>query len=211
MAQVLSLCPRPPTHNTTQIPNHQPVSTLSKLTAPTQPTRSWTSLQHSLKCSGRFSCLFSDNGKKDQARKALESALGGKKVEFEKWDKEIKNREEASGGGNSGGGGWFGWGGRFDGSDGDRFWQEAQQASLTILGILAVYLIVAKGDVILAVIFNPLLFALRGTRTGFTFLTSKISGRVYGLSHTNVATNPQEEVTAGVSAKERVVGKWGSD
>lgn len=42
------------------------------------------------------------------------------------------------GGGNSGGGGWFGWGRWFGGSDDDRFWQEAQQASLTILGILVV-------------------------------------------------------------------------
>lgn len=166
-------------------------------------------------------------------------------MEFEKWDKEIKNREEAGGGGNSGGGGWFGWGGRFGGSNGDHFWQEAQQASLTILGILATvstcassssvtfiwifflvapfgilflhlsvhlqYLIVAKGDVLLAVIFNPLLFALRGTRTGFTFLTSKITNRVYGRYHTDVPTIPQQEVTAGVSAKERVVGKWGSE
>ncbi|CAF2136793.1 unnamed protein product [Brassica napus] len=30
-----------------------------------------------------------------EARKALESALGGKKNEFDKWDKEIKKREES--------------------------------------------------------------------------------------------------------------------
>ncbi|KAJ0825455.1 hypothetical protein HanRHA438_Chr17g0803391 [Helianthus annuus] len=42
---------------------------------------------------------------KDQAKKALESALGGKKNEFEKWDKEIKKREEAGGGGGGGGDG----------------------------------------------------------------------------------------------------------
>lgn len=30
----------------------------------------------------------------EEARKALESALGGKKDEFEKWNKEIKKREE---------------------------------------------------------------------------------------------------------------------
>lgn len=69
----------------------------------------------------------------EEAKKALESALGGKKSEFEKWDKEIKRREDAGGGGNSGGGGWFGW---FSGSNGDHFWQEAQQISLTILGII---------------------------------------------------------------------------
>lgn len=72
----------------------------------------------------------------EQARKALESALGGKKTEFEKWNKEIKRREEAGGGDNAGGGGWSGWGGRFGWSNGDHFWQEAQQASLAILGII---------------------------------------------------------------------------
>lgn len=70
--------------------------------------------------------------RQEEARKALEGALGEKKSEFEKWDKEIRRREDASSGGNSGGGGWFGW---FGGSNGDHFWQEAQQISLTILGI----------------------------------------------------------------------------
>lgn len=70
----------------------------------------------------------------EEARKALESALGEKKSEFEKWDKEIKRREQAGGGGDSGGGGWFRW---FSGSNGDHFWEEAQQTSLTILGIIA--------------------------------------------------------------------------
>ena len=69
----------------------------------------------------------------EEARKALESALGGKKTEFEKWDKELKRREQAGGGGNSGRGGWFRW---FGGSDDDHFWEEAQQTSLTILGII---------------------------------------------------------------------------
>ena len=72
----------------------------------------------------------------EEARKALEGALGGKKNEFEKWNKEIKRREEVGGGSDGGGGGWFGWGGRFGWSNGDHFWQEAQQASLAVLGIL---------------------------------------------------------------------------
>lgn len=72
----------------------------------------------------------------EQAKKALESALGGKKIEFEKWNKEIQKREEAGGGGNAGGGGWFGGGRWFGGSNGDHFWQEAQQASLAVLGIV---------------------------------------------------------------------------
>lgn len=71
----------------------------------------------------------------EEARKALENALGGKKDEFEKWNKEIKKREDM-GGGEAGGGGWFGWGGRFGWSNDDHFWQEAQQASLALLGII---------------------------------------------------------------------------
>ncbi|XP_042027537.1 uncharacterized protein LOC121774731 [Salvia splendens] len=200
MAQILSLLPP-------LLPacrNRNPA--LLKTATSTSSTHSWNSLSHSLNCNGRFSCLFSDNRKQDQARKALESALGGKKAELEQWDKEIKRREEAGGGGNSGGGGWFGWRRWFGGSDDGHFWQEAQQASLTILGILVIYLIVAKGDVLLAVIFNPLLFALRGTRSVFAFLTSKITnqnGQNFGTTH--------EEVVVHVSAKERVVGKWGSN
>lgn len=75
---------------------------------------------------------FAHNFLQDQAKKALESALGGKKTEFEKWDKEIKKREEAGGGGNGGGGWWRRW---FGGSDGEHFWHEAQQVSLTLLAL----------------------------------------------------------------------------
>ncbi|KAL6520501.1 hypothetical protein OROHE_017089 [Orobanche hederae] len=144
----------------------------------------------------------------EDARKSLESALGGKKMEFEKWDREIKRREEAGGGGNSGGGGWLRW---FGGSDGDHFWQEAQQAGLAILGILVVYLIMAKGDMMLAVVLNPLLFALRGTRTSFTFLISKIKNHIYGTGENWGAAAPEKvAVPVHASAKERVLGKWGS-
>lgn len=66
----------------------------------------------------------------------MEGALGGKKSEFEKWNNEIKRREETGGGGNGGRGGWFGWGGQFGWSNGDHFWQEAQQMGLTILSIV---------------------------------------------------------------------------
>ncbi len=41
------------------------------------------------------------------------------------------------GGSDAGGGGWFGWGRRFGWSNGDHFWQEAQQAILAVLGIIA--------------------------------------------------------------------------
>jgi len=77
-------------------------------------------------------------GLQEQARKALEGALSGKKNEFDKWDKEIKRREELGGGGDSGGGGWFGWGRRFGWSNDDNFWQEAKQAGLTILALVLV-------------------------------------------------------------------------
>jgi len=74
----------------------------------------------------------------EQARKALEGALSGKKNEFDKWNKEIKRKEELGGGGDTGGGGWFGWGKRFGWSNDDNFWQEAKQAILTILGLVLV-------------------------------------------------------------------------
>lgn len=64
----------------------------------------------------------------------------------------------------------------------------------------------AKGDVMIAVIFNPLLFALRGTRSAFTFLTSKLTNKIYRNGENLGA--PHEEVAVSVSAKERVVGKW---
>ncbi|XP_024017856.1 uncharacterized protein LOC21396815 [Morus notabilis] len=170
----------------------------------------WTALHRKLKCQARFSCLFSDNRREEQARKALEGALGGKKNEFEKWNKEIKRREEAGGGGGAGGGGWFGSGRWFGWSNDDNFWQEAQQTSLAVLGIVIMYLIVAKGEVMLAVIFNPLLYALRGTRNGFTFVTSKILGKTspHSLINSEIKSN---EAYSRVSAKESVSRKWGSE
>ncbi|KAK4360077.1 hypothetical protein RND71_022306 [Anisodus tanguticus] len=203
MAQVLSLrvsTPAPPQHHSAPPQHHHPSSIAGN---------SFSSVQHKLNCNGRFTCLFSNNRKQDEARKALESALGGKKIEYEKWDKEIKRREEAGGGDNSGGGGWFNWRRWFCGDDG-HFWQEAQQASLAILGIIVMYLIVTKGDVILAVIFNPLLFTLRGARNGFTFVTSQIMRKVYPASQDSLGTISQE-VPSRVSAKDSVARKWGSD
>ncbi|KAK6932826.1 hypothetical protein RJ641_002450 [Dillenia turbinata] len=171
----------------------------------------WASLQQKLNTDGRFSCLFSDGRRQEEARKALESALGGKKSEFEKWDKEIKKREEQGGGADTGGGGWFGWGGRFGGSDGDHFWQEAQQTSLAVLGIILMYLILTKGEVILAAIFNPLLFALRGTRSALTYITSSVMKITFPNSQANFSAMRTEEIHPRTSAKERVVKKWGSD
>ncbi|RWR82325.1 60S ribosomal protein L10a [Cinnamomum micranthum f. kanehirae] len=154
--------------------------------------------------------LLKKNWQNEQAKKALESALGGKKIEFEKWNKEIQKREEAGGGGNAGGGGWFGGGRWFGGSNGDHFWQEAQQASLAILGIILAYLLIAKGNIMLAVISNSLLFVLRGTRNGFTYISSRITGKVspsYPFSYQNANRAEQGQI----SAKDSVVRKWGTD
>ncbi|XP_027089518.1 uncharacterized protein [Coffea arabica] len=143
----------------------------------------------------------------EEARKALESALGGKKTEFEKWDKELKRREQAGGGGNSGRGGWFRW---FGGSDDDHFWEEAQQTSLTILGIIGMYLIIAKGDLMIAVVLNPLLFLLRGTRNGLTFLTTLVREKLNSVTNPSLRTVQQRQISAPVSARESVMKKWGS-
>ncbi|CAH8370484.1 unnamed protein product [Eruca vesicaria subsp. sativa] len=159
----------------------------------------------------RFSCLFSgSNQREEQARKALESALGGKKIEFDKWDKEIKKREESSGGGNGGSGGWFG--GRGGWFSGDHFWNEAQQITITLLAILFVYMVVAKGEVMAAFVLNPLLYALRGTREGLTSLSSKLVGRqVSKVNGDNSEEMWKKDGFSDVSAKESVVRKWGSD
>ncbi|KAG9147408.1 hypothetical protein Leryth_019658 [Lithospermum erythrorhizon] len=61
-----------------------------------------------------------------------------------------------------------------------------------------------------AVIFNPLLFALRGTRNGLTYLSSKIMN-VVNPSISRPSTIAQDHVAAPISAKETVVRKWGSN
>ncbi|KAJ7946375.1 Sulfate adenylyltransferase subunit 2 [Quillaja saponaria] len=210
MAQILNLSPPTPDLCNSSCPK----LSRSRFNASSKQhyaNQSWTSLQQKLKCNGRVYCFFSDNNQRqERARKALEGALSGKKNEFEKWDKEIKRREEVGGGGDAGGGGWFGWGGRFGWSNGDHFWQEAQQISLTVIGIILMYLIIAKGEVMLAVIFNPLLYALRGTRNGVTFLTSKVMKKASGDSHTDSDSMSKMESHYRVSAKENVLRKWGS-
>ncbi|CAN1775363.1 hypothetical protein LINPERHAP1_LOCUS13304 [Linum perenne] len=161
-------------------------------------TQGKRSSNHQLKFKNR-------GGREEQAKKALESALGGKKSEFEKWGKEIKKREQANGGdssgGRGGGGGWFGSGGPF-GWYGDNFWPEAQQTCLALLGIFGIYLVLTKGEVMVAVVFNPLLRTLRGTRDGLTSISSKFLGGY---------ADGGKEAYVGVSAKERVVKKWGTD
>ncbi|CAL5199578.1 unnamed protein product [Lathyrus oleraceus] len=175
----------------------------------------WSLLHHKLNANARFTCLFSDKNKKeDQARKALEGALSGKKVEFDKWDKEIKRREEVGGGGggtSGGGGGWFGWGRWFGWSNDDNFWHEAKQASLTILGIVLIYLLVSKGDLILASIINPLLYGLRGVRNGFGLTASGVLTNSSNRDQPDFDGSLKKEGYKSASAKENVVRKWGSD
>ncbi|KAL2932264.1 putative iron-sulfur cluster insertion protein ErpA [Bienertia sinuspersici] len=198
MAQLLNL----------SLPSKTPLRISSPSSSPSYH-HNFATLAHQFRCNGRFSCLFSDNRKQDQARKALESALGGNEGKFEKWNQEIKKREEVGGGGNGGGGGWFGWGGRFGWNNDDNFWQEAQQASLAVLGILVLYLVAAKGEQLLAVIINPLLFALRSTRNSLTYVMSLITGKSYLGSNARFEEMKLEAVQS--SAKERVVKKWASD
>ncbi|XP_050212429.1 uncharacterized protein LOC126664100 [Mercurialis annua] len=199
-----------------QVLNINPISCLSRshFYSTENGKQSWVCLQQQLKCHPKFTCIFSGNNssrREEQARKSLESALGGKKNEFEKWNKEIKKREEAGGGANSGGGGWFGWGGRFGWSNGDNFWSEAQQTGLTVLAILAMYLVVAKGEVMLAVIVNTALKALRGTRNGFSLITSTLLKKTSPESSANFDDMSNKPVLVQASAKERVQRKWGSD
>ncbi|XP_008440068.1 uncharacterized protein LOC103484656 isoform X1 [Cucumis melo] len=207
MLQALNLRTSPPILALSFSVSDDPTCSALPLLRPRNPTHNWALLLSNLKCNGRFSCLFSNNRREqEQARKALESALGGKKNEFEKWNNEIKKREEVGGGSGGGRGGWFGSGGWFGWSD-DQFWPEAQQTSLAVFGIIVMYLIVAKGELLLAVIFNPLLYALRGTRNGLTFVTSKFLRKSSASNYAEVEEISNKDVTA----KDRVARKWGSD
>ncbi|CAI5522462.1 unnamed protein product [Closterium sp. Naga37s-1] len=100
--------------------------------------------------------------KKDAARKALEDALSGKKDLLNKWDAEIKKREEGGGGGEGRGRGWGGGGGGGGGDGdgvsggGDERWEETKQVLFAIGGMLGI------GLRIVAFLVNCILFVLRG-------------------------------------------------
>ncbi|KAI8568030.1 hypothetical protein RHMOL_Rhmol02G0166600 [Rhododendron molle] len=196
------------------------------------PQPRWVSFRRNVKCNGLFSnnrkqenkekygkvrlssifAVFSQQGSfetQEQAKKAVESALGGKKTEFDKWDEEIKKRAEASGGGEGGGGGWFGWGG--GGFNGDHFWQDVQHTSFAILGVIFMYLLFTQGEVMLAIVVNPLLFVMRKLRNGLDNGKSWILQKVASTNHAKLEHMPKEEGHARLSAKERVVRKWRSD
>lgn len=61
----------------------------------------------------------------------------------------------------------------------------------------------------LAMVLNPLLFALRGTRNALTFVTTKIL-RFSPSSPADFDALPKKENSRRVSAKEEVLRKWGS-
>jgi hypothetical protein len=73
------------------------------------------------------------------------------------------------------------------------------------------YLIIAKGDLILAVMVNPLLYALRGTRNGLTFMSSKMLRKASPDDPADFAGALKNGVYVEVSAKESVKRKWGSN
>ncbi|XP_072977488.1 uncharacterized protein [Typha angustifolia] len=175
------------------------------------PNPRWEALQKQFARKGRNSCFFSDGRKQEQAKKALESALGTKKTEFEKWNKEIERREQRDGGGGGGQGGWFGGRGWFGWFGGENFWEEAQQAILAIIGIVSLYLLIAKGNVMFAMVSNSLLFLLRRVRNWFTFLASRFPRRTMVPISGPGSTSVNDAYQTPMSAKERVVRKWGAD
>ncbi|XP_023156360.1 uncharacterized protein [Zea mays] len=164
----------------------------------------------------RIKLLFS---LQDEARKALENALG-KKAEFDKWGVEIERRQRgyprdpaACGGGWSGGGSWFR---RLTGGG---FWDAAKQTVLTILGIIAAFFLIANFNILVASVINSLLLVLRQIRRILSFiaycvfqgaLVERSGPKSSTLGLSNVAGVPVKE-KAGMSAKERVVGKWAMD
>ncbi|OMO64702.1 hypothetical protein COLO4_31887 [Corchorus olitorius] len=136
MAQVLNLNPLPLASSYSTRPQLHVFQSLNAARN-LNVDRNWSSLLQSLKCNGRFTCLFSDNRRQ--------------------------------------------------------------------------YLIIAKGEVMLAVIFNPLLYALRGTRNGLTYLTTKLLGKRYADGPTEPYNMSTKEAYGLVSAKERILKKWGSE
>lgn len=62
----------------------------------------------------------------------------------------------------------------------------------------------------LAVIFNSLLYALRGTRNALAIITSRILGKTTPNSHVDFHMSKKDGYS-DISAKERVLKKWGSE
>ncbi|EEC85087.1 hypothetical protein OsI_32446 [Oryza sativa Indica Group] len=170
----------------------------------------------------RACCLFSAAGsrsrsKQDEARKAVENALGWKKTGLPKLGMRIERRQQrlppsAGGGGWSGGGGWFRW------FSSGGFWDAAKQTILTIVGIIAAFFLIANFNVLVAAIVNSLLAVLRQIRRALSFVAQCILQGVQSSaprrSSPSLDTGNQAAVVVkdrvGKSAKERVVRKWGN-
>lgn len=73
------------------------------------------------------------------------------------------------------------------------------------------YLVFTKGELMLALVLNPLLFAMRGPRNALACLKSWILQKVASTKRAKVEHMPREEDHTRISAKERVVRKWGRD
>lgn len=108
-------------------------------------------------------------GRKEDAKRALESALGGNAEAFKKWEEDIKRREDAaSGGGGGGEGGGFrgrgrGWGGGGgEGGNKKEHDPEARKMLYAVGGVAVFILISTRGAQILALVLNSIYFALRG-------------------------------------------------
>eukprot|EP00850_Spirogloea_muscicola_P012389 SM000079S22507 [mRNA] locus=s79:502680:515398:- [translate_table: standard] len=103
----------------------------------------------------------------EEARRALEAALGDTTDKFKKWDEEIQKREATKAGGGGGGGRGRGWGGGDGGAEGGEgkggnWVDEAKQILYAIGGIVLIYLLLTQGMSILAFLVNSILFVLRG-------------------------------------------------
>uniref|UniRef100_A0A0E0B6T0 Uncharacterized protein n=1 Tax=Oryza glumipatula TaxID=40148 RepID=A0A0E0B6T0_9ORYZ len=153
----------------------------------------------------------------DEARKAVENALGWKKTGLPKLGMRIERRQQrlppsAGGGGWSGGGGWFRW------FSSGGFWDAAKQTLLTIVGIIAAFFLIANFNVLVAAIVSSLLAVLRQIRRALSFVAQCILQGVQSSaprrSSPSLDTGNQAAVVVkdrvGKSAKERVVRKWGN-
>lgn len=146
----------------------------------------------------------------------MEDALLHKKIEFEIGSRRQRRRP---GGPTTGGGGWSG-GGWFRRLTGGGFWDAAKQIVLTILGIFTVFFLIANFNVLVAAIINTLLLVLRQIRRILSFighcvfqgstLVETSGPKSSALGSSNAAGVSVKE-RAGVSAKERVLRKWGMD
>lgn len=170
------------------------------------------------------------NPLQDEARRAPRITLGLNPPGFERCGMETESRQQKgrraghcpaaggggggrSGGGGGGGGGWFRW------FSSGGFWDAAKQTVLTILGIIAAFFLIANFNVLVAAAVNPLLLVLRQIRRAITFAVYCVS-RAMSAPASRPKPPPVEssEVAAapvrgrvGMSAKERVISKWGSD